>query len=254
LGTVRHVLGGDYGMAAMSDFLLVRYGDHHPTELADLFGKRLVICQETGDGRRLNEPLMKWLTGGDRLRARRMREDAWEFDPSHKIILVSNYKPEIHGTDTGVWRRVRLVPFTVTFEGDRKDPGMRNRLQAEAPGILAWMVRGCLDWQRDGMATPKSVQVATADYRTEQDVIGSFIADECITGPKDLRTRASQLFQRFQTWCKRTGVKGTVADMSQIRFSKELPGRGFEKVTSNGVWYHGLALREEEPAKDVFPD
>jgi P4 family phage/plasmid primase-like protien len=253
LETARAVMGSDYGMAAKADFLLVRHGEHHPTELADLFGKRLVICQETGDGRRLNEPLMKWLTGGDRLRARRMREDAWEFTASHKLILVSNYKPEIRGMDIGLWRRLRLIPFTVTFEGERKDPRIGDRLRAEAPGILGWMVRGCLAWQRDGMGAPQSVQVATAEYREEQDAIGDFILEECVTGSQDLRGQASKLYQRFQIWCKRTGVKGGVADMSQKRFGMALAGRGFERLTSNGVWYLGLALREEESYESPFP-
>lgn len=254
LETIRATMGADYSMAAMPDFLMARRGEHHPTELADLFGKRLVICQETEKGRRLNEPLMKWLTGGDRLRARRMREDAWEFSPTHKLFFVSNYKPEIRGTDTGVWRRVRLIPFTVTFEGEKKDPKMGEKLKAEAPGILAWMVRGALDWQRNGMAAPQRVMVATAEYRSDQDIIGAFLADCCLTGSEVFRTRASALYQVFRRWVQDTGETGGVAALSQTKFGTELQERGFARVKSNGWWYIGIAIREEETEQSDLPD
>jgi P4 family phage/plasmid primase-like protien len=246
LEVVLAVLGPDYAMAAMPDFLLARNGDRHPTELADLYGKRLVVCCETGDGRRLNEPLVKWLTGGDKVRARRMREDAWEFTPAHKLFLVSNYRPEVRGTDHGLWRRMRLIPFEEVFEGDRKDLAMKEKLLAEAPGVLAWMVRGCLAWQRDGMQTPGAVVTATAEYRSEQDVIGNFLAECCKTDQKLFRCKASALYQRFRSWVQGTGAAQGSEIMSQTRFGRTLTERGFERAVNNGVWYLGVTLRQEE--------
>jgi P4 family phage/plasmid primase-like protien len=139
-GVLLHILGSDYSTVAPADILLERRGEHHPTERATLFGKRLVICDEIGQGRRLNEALVKKLTGGDRIDARRMREDYWSFAPTHKLVLVTNHKPEVRGGDHGIWRRLKLVPFTETFSERRKDEQLDDKLMAEAPGILAWLV------------------------------------------------------------------------------------------------------------------
>ena len=142
-------------MQAQSDLLIDRKHEQHPTELADLFGKRFVICSETEHGRRLAEAKLKSLTGGEPIRARRMREDFWEFLPECKLVLVTNHRPQVYGTDYGVWRRLLLVPFTATFDEDRKDPELPRRLEAESAGILAWMVRGCLEWQTVGLRSAR---------------------------------------------------------------------------------------------------
>src|SRR5690606_33658354 len=126
-------------------------GDNHPTKRAGLFGKRLVASIETEEGSRLRESLVKELTGGDRISARRMKEDYWEFEPTHKIVLATNHKPQIRGTDHAIWRRVHLVPFTVTIPDDQQDRDLPSKLRGELPGILAWCVRGCLEWQQIGL-------------------------------------------------------------------------------------------------------
>ncbi len=126
-------------------------GDRHPTELADLHGKRFVAAVETADGGRLSEALVKELTGGDSIRARRMREDFWQFRPSHTVVLATNHKPTIRGTDHGIWRRIRLVPFTVTIPDAEQDKQLTSKLRAEWPAILRWAVAGCIDWQRNGL-------------------------------------------------------------------------------------------------------
>src|SRR5207237_1181559 len=155
-------------------------GDAHPTERADLFGKRLVVCNETEEGRRLAEALVKDLTGGDRIRARRMREDFWEFAPTHKIILCTNHKPKIRGTDHAIRRRVRLVPFTAAIADHQEDKRLPEKLRAELPGILGWCVRGCLEWQRQGLGMPDVVKAATEGYRSEQDLLDAFIIECCV--------------------------------------------------------------------------
>jgi putative DNA primase/helicase len=173
LNVLLSMLGTDYAMKAQPDLLMARRGEQHPTALADLFGKRLVVANETGEGHRLNESLVKELTGSDKIRARRMREDYWEFSPTHKIILSTNHRPEVRGTDHAIWRRIRLIPFDVTIPDDEQDARLPEKLAAELPGILAWCVRGCLAWLEIGLNPPDPVSRATDGYRREQDSIGA---------------------------------------------------------------------------------
>jgi putative DNA primase/helicase len=139
-----------------------------------------VVAIETEAGRRLNETLVKELTGGDRIRARRMHENFWEFSPTHTFMFATNHKPGIRGTDNGIWRRVKLVPFTVSVADTEADKAMPDKLRGEAKGILAWCVRGCLEWQEQGLEPPGEVVEATASYRAEQDLIGSFL-EQCVS-------------------------------------------------------------------------
>ncbi len=142
---------GDYAMQGVADLLIVKHNESHPTERADLFGKRFVATVKTEEGKRLAEALMKQMTGGDRLRARKMRQDFFQFDPTHKIILAANHKPVVRGTDHAAWRRIKLVPFTVTISDEEKDKKLPAKLRAELPGILNWALRGCLEWMSRGL-------------------------------------------------------------------------------------------------------
>ncbi len=227
------LLGSDYSIKAPPDLLMLKQGTH-PTERADLHGKRLVACIETDEGRRLAESLTKDLTGGDMIRARRMREDYWQFAPTHKIILACNHKPVIRGTDHALWRRVRLIPFDMIVPEEEQDRELPEKLRAELPGILAWCVRGCLDWQANGMAAPSEVKLATADYRKTEDTINTFLT-ECCTSNPDLNVKASALLEAFREW---SGDKR----FSQRRFGLVLTERGYTRYTNNGVWYSGLSL------------
>ena len=143
LNTIMAMLGA-YAMKASAELLMASKYDRHPTEKADLHGRRLIAALETEQGRKLNEVLVKELTGGDPIRARRMREDFWEFWPTHKVFLATNHKPVITGTDHAIWERIRLIPFTVTIPRDRQDTMLADKLKAELAGILAWAVQGCL--------------------------------------------------------------------------------------------------------------
>ncbi len=236
--TIMHVMGEDYSLAAMPDLLMAKRHSDHPTEIASLLGKRLLVCQETGAGRRLNEPLVKWLTGGDKLTARRMREDYWSFLPTHKAIVVTNHRPEVRGTDDGIWRRLRLIPFNQKFSGEREDTGLPDRLKAEAPGILAWCVNGCLEWQKHGMMTPISVLAATKSYRDEEDVIASFLAERCKKGA-GMRCRASVLYEAFKTWQEQNGEDQIP---KQKVFGTAMSAHGFTRIKSSGWWYEGIDL------------
>ena len=160
--------------------------------MTDLHGKRFVACIETDDGRRLAESLVKELTGGDPIRARPVREDFWEFMPTHKVVLACNHRPTVRGTDHAIWRRLKLVPFSVVIPPSERDKSLPVKLRTELPGILAWAVRGCLDWQRHGLGEPKAVIDATADYQSGEDTLRNFISECCVTGP-DSRVKAADL-------------------------------------------------------------
>src|SRR5262249_36926905 len=136
----------------------------------------------------------------------------------------------------------RLVPFTVTFADDQQDRQLSAKLRAELPGILSWCVRGCLDWQRHGLGLPESVRTATAAYRDSQDTIADFFAQCCVTGGTDFRCRAGDLYGRYKSWCDATGEGA----LSQKSFGELLTERGLQRLTSNGVWYVGIALAATE--------
>lgn len=237
--TILHVLGGDFASSAPPDLLLSKRGETHPTEKADLFGKRLVVAVETDDGRRLAEGTIKQLTGGDTVKARRMREDFWQFTPSHTVALVTNHRPEVRGTDLGIWRRLRLVPFTVTIPEDEQDRHLTDKLKREAAGILRWLVDGCLGWQRDGLDEPDEVLAATSDYRAEQDVVGSFLDEMCLNG-EAYRVKAGSIYKSYVDWCDGRGEHAK----SNRQFGEAMTERGFQRQKSSSVWYLGVGLRE----------
>jgi putative DNA primase/helicase len=241
LGALIDLLGPDYAIVAPPGLLMLNRGESHPTRQATLFGKRLVVDMETAEGAKLNEALVKQLTGSDKISARRMREDFWEFTPTHKLILCSNHKPEIRGTEHAIWRRIRLVPFDVTIPDHEQDRSLPQKLQAEFRGILAWCVRGCLDWRRDGLNPPDDVVAATAEYRADQDILGDFLASECMVNPS-LFARASALYQRYRKWTEGSGEQA----VNQRAFGKALVERGFQRYTNNGTCYSGIGLRSDD--------
>jgi putative DNA primase/helicase len=243
LGTLLDVFGSDYAMKCPPDLLMSKKTDSHPTDRADLFGRRLVVAIETESGRRLNESLIKELTGGDRIRARRMREDFWEYSPTHTLFLATNHKPVIRGRDEGIWRRLKLIPFTVTVQGQHADTDMPRKLRNEFPGILAWCVRGCLEWQKIGLDAPDVVQDVTREYRREQDSLGAFLEEHTIRAPS-LKAKASDLYGRYKTWAEAANEHV----MSETMFSMTLAeDTGIEKKRSNGSWYIGIGLKDMGP-------
>jgi len=232
---------GDYGRQAAPGLLLAKRGERHPTEYADLETARLVASVEVDEGRRLAEGLVKWLTGGDRMKARRMRQDFYEFRPTYKLWLAANHKPTITGTDWAIWRRIRLLPFTVVIPPEEQDPHLPDTLRRELPGILAWAVQGSLDWQRDGLGTPPEVEAATTAYRLEQDVLADFLEECCSVGP-DLQAAASALYKAYSEWCKDAGEK----PLPKNAFGMRLPERGFTPDRAKGgrrLW-QGIGLRD----------
>ncbi len=244
LGVMLNLLGDEYGIAAPPNLLVVRQGESHPTERALLHGKRLVVDMESAEGARLNEALVKLLTGSEKIQARGMRQDFWMFDPTHKIAMGTNHRPVIRETKNAIWRRIKLVPFLVELPESEWDTKLPQKLRAEFSGILAWCIRGCLDWQKNGLGVPKVVTEATEEYRKDQDVIGDFLAEEC-TLVASLWEKATPLYARFSEWAKRTGE---IAMPLKV-FAKALVERGFERYSNNGICYRGLALRSNGPTE-----
>lgn len=239
LGCIKDLLG-DYAMQSVAELLIQRGHEQHPTERADLFGRRFVTTIETDQGKRMAEALMKQLTGGDSLRARKMRQDFTEARPTWKIFLAANHKPNIHGTDYAVWRRIRLVPFTVTIAEDEKDRRLLENLRAEFSGILNWAVSGCLEWQRDGLGEPAEVRQATADYQAEQDTIGEFLLECCVTG-REYRVRVTDMFAAYRHWCERNGQR----EGRGTEFGLAMTSRGIARDAGRR-WYLNIAMRIEE--------
>ena len=237
LGALLELFGSDYAIKAAPDLFMAKMGNSHPTDRADLFGKRLVVAIETEQGRRLNEVLVKELTGGDRIRARRMREDFWEFSPTHTLLMATNHKPSVQGTDHGIWRRLKLIPFSVVVDAFVEDKAMPEKLRAEFPGILAWCVRGCLEWQKTGLQEPESVTQATKNYRSEQDVLGAFLGEHTVE-LEGTRVRCGKLYERYRKWAE----SGNEDCLTMTAFGLAMQERGVQTITSNGKSYLGIGL------------
>ena len=217
-------------------------GQQHPTEVADLAGARLVVSMEVGEGRALDEELVKQLTGGETLNARRMREDFWQFTPSHTLWLGCNHRPEIRGSDPAIWRRIKLVPFTVAIPEEEQDKALSRKLKEELPGVLAWAVRGCLAYQERGLDVPEDVVEATVGYREEMDVVGAFIDDRCDVG-EGKSDEAGDLYKEYVEWCKESGERYPKAKRA---FGLALKERGF-KQDSNARPRRWLGLQVTPP-------
>ncbi|MCX7392492.1 MAG: phage/plasmid primase, P4 family [Planctomycetales bacterium] len=251
LNAIQAAMGEDYSSAAPPSLLMEKKSDSHPTELAGLFGKRLVVSQESTAGARLAEATVKSLTGGDKISARRMREDFWQFTPTHKLLLATNHKPRVKGTDHAIWRRLVLVPFEQRFwnpasgedgpENLRQDKSLSTKLIAETSGILAWMVQGGLVWQRDGLGIPMSVRAATEDYRSESDTLGRFLSECCVEDPAT-RVKFSDMYSSLERWCNDGGD-----NLPSRQFTGAwLKGHGFHDKHSGTRWYCGLSMKAEE--------
>lgn len=217
-----HAMMGDYAFPAARGLLFGgKKGDRHPTELASLFGRRFVTGSEVEEGLVFDEALIKDLTGGDPINARRMNEDEWAFDPTHKLALAGNHKPSIRGDDEGIWRRMRLIPWLVQIPAVERDQQLPDKLRAELPGILAWAVRGCLEWQKSGLDTPSAVQRATSAYRTENDLLGEYLRLHAVF-ETEARVSRKDLRASYETFCKDTGAEPFGAK----RFAGRLRERG----------------------------
>ncbi|MBU9608231.1 phage/plasmid primase, P4 family [Burkholderia multivorans] len=234
---------GDYATNAPMDTFMEARSDRHPTDLAGLRGARFVSSIETEQGRRWNESKVKAITGGDKVSARFMRQDFFEYLPQFKLVIAGNHKPAIRNVDEAMKRRLHLIPFTVTIPPEKRDGQLTEKLLAERDGILAWAVEGCLAWQRDGLNPPASVVSATEEYFDEEDAIGDFL-DEEAQRFEQARVAVADVFQRWQEWATRRGeYVGTSRWLAQ-----QLANRGFGRARLHGgvKGLAGLSLKPKD--------
>jgi putative DNA primase/helicase len=241
LDVITALLGEFAQSSLMTTFTAKPNDSGSSNDLARMRGARLVTASETNDGMRLDEALVKKITGQDMITARFLYGEYFDFLPQFKLWLAMNHLPTIRGTDDGIWRRVRLIPFRVIIPEVQRDKHLSARLQQELPGILAWAVRGCLDWQQNGMRTPKEVITATDSYRSDQDVLGTFIDECCVTGTA-YQVLFADLYAAYKRWAESTGEYV----VSQRKFGTRLSDRGFSfEHSRQGSKRLGIGLRQD---------
>ena len=232
---------GDYAEMAPKDLLILQKHEGHPTEIANLAGKRCVFASEIEQGARLNEAKVKLLTGGDKIKARFLYCDFFEFDQTWTITLFCNHKPIITGTDYAIWRRVRLVPWTEKISDAEKKPQdeIIRELLAEGPAILKWLLDGLADWQHDHHWMADEVKAATEEYRQEQDRLAGFFADCCEFGPH-WSVAVADLYNAYVEWCEREGEE----PLKKRSFGERLRDRGItqKKQTGGARFWLGIRL------------
>ena len=224
---------GDYATNAPMDTFMETRTDRHPTDMAGLRGARFVAAIETEQGRRWAESKVKNLTGGDKISARFMRQDFFEFFPQFKLFVAGNHKPAIRNIDEAMKRRLHLIPFTITVPPERRDKHLQQKLLAERDGILAWAVQGCLNWQRLGkLDPPQQVVEATEEYFEAEDALGRWLEERCVRAP-NAKSLTAELFNDWKQWAEAAGE----FIGAQRRFSDLLITRGLEK------WRNGMGVR-----------
>jgi P4 family phage/plasmid primase-like protien len=246
---LKHIIG-DYSRAIASETLSEskRAAGGATPDLAALIGARLVICSETEDNTALAESLVKSLVSGDSMAVRQLYAAPVQFTPNFKLVMAGNHKPIVRGNDNGIWRRVRLVPFNRTFAPNERDPLLLAKLRAETPHILAWMVQGCIDWQRVGLSvTPATIRQATDAYQVDQDLTGTWL-NECTTADKFGETSTTDLYANYKLWSMDNGLRPA----SAVSLGRRLGERGFIVRQSSGkrIWC-GLSLTDTRHESDA---
>jgi putative DNA primase/helicase len=230
---------GDYALQTGFDTFTIKKNEGIRNDIARMHSARMVVAIETGDGKRLDEQVVKQLTGGDKVTARFLRQEFFEYRPQFKLFLAANDKPTIYGQDHGIWRRIRLIPFTVKIPQEQLVRNYEKVLLEEKQGILKWMVDGCKEWQRTLLADPDRVKTATERYRSEMDVLEDFIDERCVLGD-DMRVKHGDLYAAYESWCEVNREKPfktrTLAKMMESR------GFNYTKPQNTKLW-QGIGLK-----------
>lgn len=230
---------GAYSTSLPNEVIIESKSEPHPNMFAQLLGLRCGVCAELKATDRLNEAMLKRLTGGDQMRARFMNKEFFSFPSTWKIFLQTNYKPRVRGGDPALWARMAVIPFGQSFAG-REDLGLKGKLLAEREGIFAYLVRACLAWQSEGLAMPPEVREATAEYREDSDRVGAFLDWKCEKASPAARVPAGHLFKEFRTWCEGRGEQPGPPNV----FGAEVKAHGFNSIKSNGDrYYTGIRYR-----------
>jgi putative DNA primase/helicase len=240
VSTLKHLFG-NYAAQTSPETFMVKREQGIPSDVARLRGVRLAVAAETDQGRRLSESLIKQISGGDAVSARELFGKWFEFVPNMKFWLVTNHKPVIRGTDQAIWRRIRLIPFNYTVPENLKDETLPEKLLAELSGILNWAIKGCMDWQSEGLGIPEEVREATSDYREEMDLIGGFLSDRCTLIP-NCESAAAELYAQYKDWCQANEEEPVTSNL----FGRLLTERGLSKrketIGAKRVIYKGIRL------------
>ncbi len=224
LQTINAMLG-DYAKQTPTETLLVKRKGAIPNDVARLKGVRFVTASEAEAYQQLAENLIKQMTGSDTVSARFLHQKWFDFEPNYKIFLATNHRPVIQGTDPAIWRRIKLIPFDVTIPEPERDRHLLKKLKEELPGIMAWAVRGCLEWIENGLGEPEEVKTATQDYRNEMDILSQFISDCCVE-KASLKTLSKDLYQAYTGWCDSNGEQS----LTKRIFGTKLREKGYLPV------------------------
>ena len=242
LNTLMEIMG-DYAMSTPTATFMKKYGEGISNDIARLRGTRFVTTVEAEEGKRMSEPLIKQITGQDMMTARFLYGEYFDFLPTFKIFMATNHKPVIRGNDHGIWRRIKLIPFTVTIPYEERDPDLMQKLRAEREGILNWMVDGCLMWQKERLGEPEAVRIATGEYQEEMDEIGMFL-QECTA--KDSmgvsKITSADLYRSYMGWCE----KNSERPYSQRMFAIHVQNAGIERErTTKARYWVGITIKNE---------
>ena len=217
----------EYAATTPSETLMKRDKSGVSNDVARLAGKRLVVSSETDEGQYLSESTLKTLTGQDIISARFLHQEFFEFQPQFKLWMFGNHKPIVRGTDHGIWRRIRLIPFTVTISDEERDPNLPAKLEKELSGIFNWALMGLQDYKLNGLGEPLAVSDAVEEYRAEMDVLGTFISEMCDCKP-DAIVEVRALYLCYSEWCSDFGER----PLPQRSFAIRLKERGFTPTRS----------------------
>jgi putative DNA primase/helicase len=242
-------LFGDYARQTPTETLMAKMGDAGiSNDIARLKDARFVAAPETEDGKRLNEGLIKRLTGGDTITARFMHQEFFEFKPQFKVWMTGNHRPEIRGTDDAIWRRVALIPFQVTIPKEDRNPHLKEELLDELPGILTWAINGYKAWRENRLGRPGSIAEAVQDYRVSQDKLGAFL-DDHTEQDSNFTVKAGELYRSYSQWAKESGEY----PMSLTKFGNAMRERGEGSVEISGSkFYRGRKLKDAQTKDHVY--
>ena len=237
LNTLMYILG-DYAVATPTETFMARKNDQIGNDLARLRGTRFVTTTETEQGKKLAEPLIKQITGNDKITARFLYGEYFNFLPAFKVFMATNHKPSIRGADHGIWRRIKLIPFTTRIPEEKQDKRLEEKLKAEASGILNWLLEGVNRWKKSGLKTPQAVLYATDEFRSDMDIIGNFVK-ECCVQKAGIMTRVKDIYKAYQVWC----VENNEHCASERYLALRLQEIGFERSRDANTRYcKGLGI------------
>jgi len=252
LETIKSVLGDYAKVAEFSTFTTLKNTGGVRNDIADLKGARCVIANEGSESQRLSESVVKSLTGEDTIKARFLFKEHFEYKPEYKIWLATNNKPDIQGTDHAIWRRVKLIPFSVRIQPREQDKKLLIKLRNEFSGILNWAIKGALKWKMDGLGEPAEVTEATKFYRDEMDILSRFLDERCRLSP-EMRAGSTNLYKEYKDWSDQSGEN----PLSQTKFGTRLNEKGFNKNRSGsdgGYRWLGIGIQEKDMQIELRPE